>query len=1056
MALVATLPFTAGCSRASKISRKLESARDYLGQSNFAAAEIEYRNLLELEPNHPQAFKGLGLIRVQQGAMLEGGRLLSSAKQKLPADDEIGVNLALSMAELGFVGDSRKALLEVLDRNPSHGDALVMLAETAFTPEALAETEVRIALAKDESKAPVLLASAIVELRREHMGPAEEMIVKAVKLDPGSARALAVHATVLKLKRQSDSALATMSEAAALAGPRSREADAYAKWLMEIGRRDEALAFLEKAIHEAPDSLPKWRILGQIEFAAGNDAKAAECFSKVLAGSPLDIETGLFQAQLWLRHDEAEKAANLLEQISKTFPSRPMVEVALARSRLATGDSRSASETLDRLLAIVPGLAEAVILRTRIDLNEKRPEEAILRIEPLAKAEPQNTTAQELLIEAYRTSKRTDDAITLLRQLVVRNPGNPALCFQLGELLRLQGKSSEGRTVFEQTLKLDPEHLGAISHLAAMDMNEGNAGNAMARAEQYLSTHPDSPEGNLLKAGLSYAAKDFGTAESLVTKTLRLQPDALNALALLVRIQTDDGRTDEAAENLRKFVHVRPDNVAARMHLGSLLQQAGRSSEAHAAFEEIIRLSPEFAPAYNNLAVIESTVPGELDNALKNAHKARELAPADPSVCDTLGWVEWLRGNYPGALALLREAAAGLSENASVRYHLAMADYMMARIPDAIGGFEKALSMQGDFPERTDAENRLAVLRELDHMEAGSLEDLLNADPKDVVLLLEQARRIAITSRRDEAFAVYEAALTINPRLEAAHLGKAKLYLSAENQDRKAFESATAAREIAPQSPHAAAVLGAVNFRMGNHDPAYGLLKEAAIKLPDDARVTYDYAWAAYSMGQVEEARTAMAKVAESPTEHSQEARQFLQLTAPDAIDSSETTALTEATLERTPDSVPALMASAAFEARAGNPPVEIYRKVIGHYPNFDPARKALARICLDITGNLDEAEKLAAEARARLKEDSEITSILGIVNHRKGKHEYAAQLLGELASKRPLGGPELLALGLSQAAIKRTVEARRNLEEAIRCNLSAEEESAARRAIAQLDATKE
>ncbi len=43
------------------------------------------------EPGHPQALKGLGLIRVRQGAMLDACRMLAAAKQKLPKDDEVGV-----------------------------------------------------------------------------------------------------------------------------------------------------------------------------------------------------------------------------------------------------------------------------------------------------------------------------------------------------------------------------------------------------------------------------------------------------------------------------------------------------------------------------------------------------------------------------------------------------------------------------------------------------------------------------------------------------------------------------------------------------------------------------------------------------------------------------------------------------------------------------------------------------------------------------------------------------------------------------------------------------
>ncbi len=75
-------------------------------------------------------------------------------------------SLAQAMFELGFIGDSRKELLEVLDRSPADGEALLLFAETSLTPEAMTECEERLALAKSPDTAPVLLASALIELRR--------------------------------------------------------------------------------------------------------------------------------------------------------------------------------------------------------------------------------------------------------------------------------------------------------------------------------------------------------------------------------------------------------------------------------------------------------------------------------------------------------------------------------------------------------------------------------------------------------------------------------------------------------------------------------------------------------------------------------------------------------------------------------------------------------------------------------------------------------------------------------------------------------------------------
>jgi tetratricopeptide (TPR) repeat protein len=365
-----------------------------------------------------------------------------------------------------------------------------------------------------------------------------------------------------------------------------------------------------------------------------------------------------------------------------------------------------------------------------------------------------------------------------------------------------------------------------------------------------------------------------------------------------------------------------------------------------------------------------------------------------------------------------------------------MAHYMMHQIPEASALLDKALTIPGEFPEKSEAERRLAILRDSESLDLAALEQQVKKDPNDVVLILFHARKLTAAGRPGDALAAYQGALTVNPDLEAAYVGQAKLYASALKQPDKALEAANQARKIAPQSPQAAAVLGAANFRLGKHEDAFNLLQEAARKLPGEADVQYDYAWAAYSTGRVADARAAMGKLVASDPTRATDAKDFLTLTDPNAAADAGTPTLIEKRLAASPNDVPALMARAALQEKAGESPAATYAKALGIFPQFDPARIALARVYLDDSKQLEAAEKLANAARERLKNDPELSAILAIVNFRNGKFDYAAQLLKELSAKRPLTGRELFAQGMSQAATKRPAEARQSLTQALQTKL--------------------
>jgi Flp pilus assembly protein TadD len=479
------------------------------------------------------------------------------------------------------------------------------------------------------------------------------------------------------------------------------------------------------------------------------------------------------------------------------------------------------------------------------------------------------------------------------------------------------------------------------------------------------------------------------------------------------------------------------------------------SDEARSCFAEIVKINPKFASAYNDLAYIDLGIPGKLDQARENARKARELLPADPGVGDTCGWIEWLRGDYRLALPFLLESASRLPEDATVQYHLAMTRYMMYQIPEATAAFEKALAIPGGFPEKDQASAHLATLRDGEKLDLPALEQRLKDSPKDVVLMVLKAKKLAATGRPDDALSAFQGALAVNPDLEVAHLGLADLYATALKQPDKALEAATQARKVAPQSPRAAAVLGAILFRLGKHQEAFDLLQEAARKLPADSAVQSDYAWAAYSTGRVADARTTMGKLAASDSAQAADAKDFLALTDPNAAADAGTAALIEKKLAASPDDVPALMARAALQEKAGESPVATYAKVLEVFPQFDPARVALARVYLDDPAKHEEAEKLASAARERLKNDPDLSGILAIINFRKGKFDYAAQLLKELSAKRPLTGGELFALGMSQAATKRPDEARQTLAQALESKLPEADAAKAKATLEELDKLK-
>ena len=125
----------------------------------------------------------------------------------------------------------------------------------------------------------------------------------------------------------------------------------------------------------------------------------------------------------------------------------------------------------------------------------------------------------------------------------------------------------------------------------------------------------------------------------------------------------------------------------------------------------MVAIDPKDALSWNDLAYL-LTQGKQLDEALKCAQKAKELAPDSPDVDGTLGWVYYQQGSYPLAVVHLETATAkgGAGRNPAIReYYLAMA-YLKDGKPDrGRQTLDAALKMNPNLPEAQTARQAFGI-----------------------------------------------------------------------------------------------------------------------------------------------------------------------------------------------------------------------------------------------------------------------------------------------------------------------------------------------------------
>ena len=131
--------FLVGCTKQAKLSRYLKRAEQYFQKQDYAKAEIEYRNVIRLDPSNSVAFGRIGLIYFEFGQIPQSYQVLSRAAKLSPTNLLIRLRYGQTCMSARMVTNARTEALYVLGKDPKFEEASLLLADSSFTKEEQAD-----------------------------------------------------------------------------------------------------------------------------------------------------------------------------------------------------------------------------------------------------------------------------------------------------------------------------------------------------------------------------------------------------------------------------------------------------------------------------------------------------------------------------------------------------------------------------------------------------------------------------------------------------------------------------------------------------------------------------------------------------------------------------------------------------------------------------------------------------------------------------------------------------------------------------------------------------
>jgi Tfp pilus assembly protein PilF len=240
---------------------------------------------------------------------------------------------------------------------------------------------------------------------------------------------------------------------------------------------------------------------------------------------------------------------------------------------------------------------------------------------------------------------------------------------QLALLNMAQKDYAGARAAAEEVLKKDAQDARAARIIFESYAAQNQAARGLARVTELAGAAPRSVAMQSLLGQWQLAAGHHAEAREAFEKAKTADPKSIAADLALAELDLRQNQAPAAARRLESVIAQDPNNVNALLMLAAIDKSAGRQEAAVARYRTVLNIDGRNLMALNNLSsALTSQSP---DEALGFAQRALEVAPDNPAVQDTMGWICYRKGIYDAASRYLR-AAVAKEPSPRRQYHLAL------------------------------------------------------------------------------------------------------------------------------------------------------------------------------------------------------------------------------------------------------------------------------------------------------------------------------------------------------------------------------------------------
>ena len=431
-----------------------------------------------------------------------------------------------------------------------------------------------------------------------------------------------------------------------------------------------------------PESQQARQILAALLVNQARLADAEPHLEKWLAADKDHIGNSFLQLNTILaRHQDKAAVLQLTQNLAKPYANVPEAHFSIAQAAVGAGQNALALEEVRTALKQRADWEQAALFQGQL-LQRNSNADALAYYQSFLTSHPRAMDVRLSLARLFVTDKKYAQARSEFEVLLKEFPNNADVTMAVA-LLSLQLNDFDvAETQLKHALETDYKDPDAIRFYLGQVSEERKHPDDALRWYSSVTGGDQYVPSRARYAGILAKQGKMNDARKYLQEAGRNGPERVQFIQAEAQLLRDANDFPSAFDVLGQALLKNPNSPELLYDQAMAAEKVDRYDVVESNLRKVIQLKPDYAHAYNALGYTFADRNIRLNEAYTLVEQALKLAPEDPFIMDSMGWVLFRMNQNDAAITFLQRALE-IRPDAEIAAHLGEVLWAAGRHDDA-------------------------------------------------------------------------------------------------------------------------------------------------------------------------------------------------------------------------------------------------------------------------------------------------------------------------------------------------------------------------------------